>query len=392
MHLLDLAQENDTLLCIGGTVYDPASEDAQMLSLQVQGMFGAFDNRLRARRMMEARVANASRGRAVSPPPTGYVRSTRGQWIKEPDRAVQEAIERIFELYPRLGSLSKVVRDFRDHDRLVPRRVKGRLIWAPCDATLIHSILRNPAYAGDYVFRRRVSKKRAGKVETRLRAPSEWIVFRDHHDAYVPRELWTHIQALLASRRPGWAPLLGKGHALLQGIVRCQVSGCDRLIEDPLLGAQWSGAYRLLYLHPARRVGRQNPSRHGPCPLPRPHGVTPAPTPDHHRPSRRRIDCRDQRVFERAGAARAYRRRLDDAAEDVARFKKLLVNLPADFHHARIDLMRDYDAALARHSDLERQHKAAPATAGSLTTDDVDELVRRTANVREALERTEPDA
>src|SRR5262245_34242276 len=47
INLLEIAAEANTLICIDGHVHDPASEDlSEMLSLQVQGMFGAFDNRL----------------------------------------------------------------------------------------------------------------------------------------------------------------------------------------------------------------------------------------------------------------------------------------------------------------------------------------------------------
>src|SRR5262249_30598163 len=158
-----------------------------------------------------ARVARASRGEAVSPPPTGYIRSGRGRWIKDPDPQVQETISRIFDLYSRLGSLSKVVRYFREHGHEVPRRVGDKVVWGPCDAALVHSVLRNPAHAGDYVFRRRRSKKRAGKVTTRMRPQSEWIVVRDHHEAYIPREFWEHIQTTLASRRREMKRVLGRG-------------------------------------------------------------------------------------------------------------------------------------------------------------------------------------
>src|SRR5437879_1205746 len=90
MHILDLMQETETLFCVNGSVYNPASEDhSQMLALQVQAMFGAFDNELRAGRLMAARVARASRGYAVSPPPTGFIRSARGRWMKDPDPKVQ---------------------------------------------------------------------------------------------------------------------------------------------------------------------------------------------------------------------------------------------------------------------------------------------------------------
>ena len=383
MNLLDAAQETDTLLGVGGSVYDPASEDAQMLSLQVQGMFGAFDNRLRARRMMEARVAKAARGQAVSGPPTGYLRQGRGEWVKDPDRDVQEAIERIFELYPRLGSLSRVVRDFRAHGRHVPRRLKGRVVWGPCDATLIHSILRNPAYAGDYVFRRRVSKKRAGKVQTRLRSRADWIVFPDHHDAYVPREVWNHIQETLAARRPHRMPLLGKGNALLQGILRCNVEGCDRPMRTRYWGRD--GMARTASYTCIRR-GDWGDRTH--------RVVIPALFVDEkvsHELLKQltAIDRAQAQAIvehselERAAAARAQRRRIDDAAAEAARLRKLALNTPGEFAHARMDLMREFDAAVARHHELERQQAAAPSVPVGLRADDVDELVRLTTKARE---------
>src|SRR5882762_4184905 len=187
INLAETAAKTSTLICINGVIYDPASEDlSEMLTLQVQGMFGAFDNRLRAQRMMAARTARARQGVAVSPPPIGYVRSVRGEWIKDPDRAVQDAIVRVFELYPKLGSLGKVVAYFREHGLEFPRRSRGQVRWGPVNAALLHSVLCHPAYLGDYVFLRRQSKKRAGRtgVVVKFRSPEEWIVTHDHHEAY----------------------------------------------------------------------------------------------------------------------------------------------------------------------------------------------------------------
>ena len=55
------------------------------------------------------KLAKAKRGLAVTPPPIGYVRTPDGRWIKDQNRAVQDAVLRVFELYPTLGSLPKVI-------------------------------------------------------------------------------------------------------------------------------------------------------------------------------------------------------------------------------------------------------------------------------------------
>ena len=110
----ELAEDTGTLIYTTGSVHDPASGDlASTLGLQVAGTFGNYDNRLRTRRMREAKVAKATRGQAVSRPPIGYIRTPAGEWTKDPDRAVQDAIVRVFDLYPKLGSLGKVVAYFR---------------------------------------------------------------------------------------------------------------------------------------------------------------------------------------------------------------------------------------------------------------------------------------
>ena len=85
----------------------------------------AFDNRLGAQRLMAARTARARQGIAVSPPPTGYVRSVRGAWIKDPDRSVQDAIQRVFDLDQQLRSLGKVATYFREHSLEFPRGCQG---------------------------------------------------------------------------------------------------------------------------------------------------------------------------------------------------------------------------------------------------------------------------
>jgi DNA invertase Pin-like site-specific DNA recombinase len=383
---LEQLEEMGVLIYTNGSLHNPASGDlAATLGLDIAGTFANFDNRVRVRRMRDAKLAKARRGRAVSPAPIGFLRTPSGDWDMEPNGQVRDAIELVFELYPKLGSLGRVVAYFREHSVEFPRRSRGQLRWGPVDVALLHSVLRNPAYCGDYVFQRRQTKKRpdAAGVIVKFRPPDQWIVKRDHHPAYVPREKWQRIQEMLASRRPTLRPLTGKGSALLQGLLRCGVENCGRWMKTQYWGRD--GVARSATYVCIRQDGWGEPT----------HKVTfPASFIEHAVVERvlqalNSVDdvtaraVIEQAQLERTTLERAQHRQLLDAQEDVQRIRQLLVNLPAQLQHARIDLMSQYDAAARR--QLELKTKLANETAPSLavSTADVQELIQRTKNVRQ---------
>ncbi|PYO00995.1 MAG: hypothetical protein DMD89_06540 [Candidatus Rokuibacteriota bacterium] len=392
---LRTARETGTLICSNGVVCDPASDDVvASLGLEVQALFGAVDNRQRTQRLMAAKTARARNGEAVSPPPIGYVKSVRGQWVKDPDRRVQEAILRVFDLYPQFGSLGKIVNHFRANGWEFPRRVKGNVKWGPVDPATLHRVFHNPAYAGTYAFLRHPSRKRQsnGGVVVKRRSPSDWIVKDDHHEPYVPREVWQQIQDMLAARRPTLRPIVGKGSALLQGLLRCGQCG--------------------------KRMGPQYWSRAGMVRTPKyvclrvdgwgdnTHRVTvPARLMDHavghhvlealtavDREAARTVLERSQ--LERAALERERRRRLEYADEDVERWLRQLLDLSPEHRHAKADLQARYEASLRRREDVKAELAAETVPSISLTPNHVDELVQRTSRVRQlwmAPERTNED-
>src|SRR5438132_10581810 len=78
---LETAEEKRILIYTNGGLHDPASNElATTLGLDIAGTFGNWDNRVRARRMREAKLAKARRGHAVSPAPIGYVRTPDCGW------------------------------------------------------------------------------------------------------------------------------------------------------------------------------------------------------------------------------------------------------------------------------------------------------------------------
>jgi len=374
----EVAQETGTLICKNGVIVD-----AENLGFQVEGVFGSYDNALRTRRFMDARIAKARRGQAVSPAPIGYIRAARGEWIKDPDRAVQDAILRVFDLYPRLASLGKVVTYFREHGLEFPRRSRGQVRWGPVNAALLHSVLCHPAYLGDYVFLRRQSKKRAGRtgVVVKFRSPEEWIVTHDHHEAYVSRDVWQRIHEMLALRRPRLRPLVGKGHALLPGLLRC--GSCGRLMRTYYWGRD--GIARTAKYTCLRQDGWGGPTHRVTFPArfldqALVQQVLEAITAIDDETARGVIE-RSQ--LERATLERAHHRRLLDAEEDVQRARQLLLKLPPELQDARADLMAEYDAAARRHSKIKTQLASETVPSLSVTASDVGALVQRTRNIRQ---------
>lgn len=225
------AKQAGTLIYENGALHDPANDSvAELFGVQLGGLLAWFDNATRVRHFSEARIAKARRGHAVSAPPIGYVSSGKGQWVKDPDPEIQAAVQRVFSLYSQLGSLGKVIKYMRANDLRFPRRTRGDIKWRGLDPAHLHDILRNPAYVGDYVFRRHPVRPTSLKSV----AGREPIVTKDHHEPYVTRAEWQAIADKLAGSRPSFRPIAGKGHALLQGLLRC--GQCQRWLRTQYWG------------------------------------------------------------------------------------------------------------------------------------------------------------
>jgi len=245
--------DNGILLYAGSQLFDGASDDlAQLFGLRVQNLLAWWENQNRAHIMRSARTAKARQGHAVTQPPAGYVKSSvRGKWIKDPDVGVQEAIRRVFDLYLETGSTGNVVRYMRRHNLRLPRRRGAEVSWQLPSRSQIAAILANPNYTGAYVFQRtkRVTNARAASGQRMvLRPQADWVTAPDHHEPYVTQAEWQAIQTALASRRPRVQPPVGRGYALLQGLVRC--SQCKRWLTTRYQArtrADRSASYACMY-------------------------------------------------------------------------------------------------------------------------------------------------
>ena len=193
-------------------------------------------------RLQAGRMSKAKRGELVHHLPTGYVRDDSGDVAFDPDESVTDRITLVFSKFAELGSGSQVLRYFAKQRLKLPRRQTSGLyahdvIWKPPTLAAIHSILKNPAYAGAFAYGRRQTvptKQTPGRPATgRLRHDRKaWLALvKDAYPAYVSWETWEKIQQKITENHRAMQTQMTRkdknrgGKALLARLVRCGKCG-----------------------------------------------------------------------------------------------------------------------------------------------------------------------
>jgi DNA invertase Pin-like site-specific DNA recombinase len=236
-HLVYLCRWTETLIADEHAVYDPADgSDRMVLGLRGQMSELELDNAIH--RMVEARWNKARRGELMTIPPAGYDIDDLHQLVMSGDEAVVHAIRSVFDRFEQLGSARQVFLWWRAQQLRFPvRRASSRshpIVWVDPSYRIILNTLRNPIYAGAYVFgRTRTVRELDPEDPQRLRVRrsrrEDWpVLIREHHAAYVSFEKYLENQERLRSNRmmpqaeqSGAKGPAREGAALLQGLVRC---------------------------------------------------------------------------------------------------------------------------------------------------------------------------
>jgi DNA invertase Pin-like site-specific DNA recombinase/predicted site-specific integrase-resolvase len=231
--LLELARLTDTLLIDDDGVYDLTDVNDRLL-LGLKGSMSEAELHILAGRLHGAKRAAAERGELRFPLPVGYVYD-EGLCVIDPDQEVQAAIADVFAAFRAGGSAFGVVGAFVG--RRFPLRAfggiwAGQLRWGKLTHSRVLGVLRNPCYAGTYVYGRYVIRHRVrpdGTVHTgiRLRPREQWpIVLHGHHEGYIGWDDYLAIEAKLKANctHDGARPPR-EGLALCQGIMFCGSCG-----------------------------------------------------------------------------------------------------------------------------------------------------------------------
>src|SRR6266702_1888803 len=190
-------------------------------------------------RLLQGKLQKARRGELGKPVPTGYLRRPSGEIVLDPDAEVRAVVRPIFDEFDRAGTLHGVLRALAKNKVQIGVRLRtgqdiGQLVWRRPHRGMIADILRNPIYAGAYVYGRRRSdprRQQPGRPATgrsSLVGPDEWqACVHNRLPAYVDWEQYERNQRRLNMNRANAksAGPIRNGSALLQGLVTC--GRCD---------------------------------------------------------------------------------------------------------------------------------------------------------------------
>src|SRR6266567_5274561 len=250
--LLEVCQIFGTLIADEQQVYDLNYLDDQLV-LGIKGTLSVVELKVIRQRLLAGQEAKARRGELFKRLPIGYARDPVGKIVFHPDRRICEAIQLVFAKFRELWSVRQTFQWFRDHDVELPANpIQGtRLIWKIPSQSLIRDILRNPFYAGAYVWGRRpvttlLVDGRLEKRQSAMRPAEECRVFmRDHHVGFIHWATYEENRRMMRRNSVNWEgdesmAAIRAGQGLLVGLLRC--GHCGRKLHVRYWGGRGTHA------------------------------------------------------------------------------------------------------------------------------------------------------
>lgn len=186
--LLDVCGHRDCLIADRDGIYDPGTPNGRLL-LGLKGTISELELHTIRSRMTTGLIAKAERGDLALQLPAGLVRDPSGVVTKDPNIEVQERLL-LFETFLKVRTAAQVMRAFTSRGLALPRRDRhGDLRWQPATVSAVTAMLKNPAYAGAFVYGRTWQKPSQIPGQRPQKSPSrgtDWrIVVRDKYPTYI---------------------------------------------------------------------------------------------------------------------------------------------------------------------------------------------------------------
>jgi DNA invertase Pin-like site-specific DNA recombinase len=238
--LLELCALTKTLVIDEDGCYDPADFNDGLL-LGLKGTMAQAELHFLRARLLGGKLNKAKKGELRCPLAVGLCYDDEGRTILDPDEEVRGAVALVFRLFRETGSAYGVMHQFAQRGLRFPKRAyggawNGKIIWGQLTHARVISMLRNPSYAGMYVFgryqyRREISPE--GEIRKRMQAvamPAWRVSLKGHHEGYITwEEFLENAKRLEKNRTNGEETLLSgparEGSALLQGLLLCGQCG-----------------------------------------------------------------------------------------------------------------------------------------------------------------------
>jgi DNA invertase Pin-like site-specific DNA recombinase len=247
--LLQLCALTQTLVIDEDGCYDPSDFNDGLL-LGLKGTMAQAELHFLRARLLGGKLNKARKGELRFPLPVGYCYDEQAGIIPDPNDEVRGAVELVFRLFHETGSAYAVVQRFFENGLRFPKRAyggawDGQILWGRLTHSRVLSILKNPCYAGMYVFGRYQYRQQitaAGEVRKRMQAVArpDWRVsLKGHHEGYIRWEEFEKNAEHLEKNRTNAEEMMlsgpaREGLALLQGLLLC--GSCGRSLTVRYLG------------------------------------------------------------------------------------------------------------------------------------------------------------
>jgi DNA invertase Pin-like site-specific DNA recombinase len=236
--LLDVCGYMSCLIADRDGIYDPGSPNGRLL-LGLKGQMSEMELHMIRSRLTAGLLNKATRGELALRLPIGLVRDKNGNVQKDPNQEIQSRLSLIFTTFLQEKSATKVLRLFNKQGLLIPRRDHfGDIIWKNPSVAAILSTLKNPAYAGAFVYGRTKTIRPPTRRPMQRNLPmDEWrIRVNDKYPSYISWQTYEKIQATLKDNYAEYDRNKSRGvprpgSALIHGIVYCGECGHKMLVQ-----------------------------------------------------------------------------------------------------------------------------------------------------------------
>jgi excisionase family DNA binding protein len=264
--LLEFCSVMGVLLIDATAVYDSRLVDDRLL-LGMKGTISEMEVANFRARGQAALQQMAERGALVRRVAIGYVKGPDDRIEKTPDARIRSAIELVFSRFSELRTVRQVFLWFDRQQIQLPIAVgpedSSEIVWRHARYHAVHSILKNPLYAGAYVYGRSktvvrlVEGKKQVKRIKRVRREDWAILQRDHHEGYINWDTFESNQRMITENENAASKFVRgsvrSGNALLAGLLRCGHCGAK-------LHAQYPSPYSIRYACSGYRLNGERTS------------------------------------------------------------------------------------------------------------------------------------
>lgn len=238
--LLEICALTNTLILDEDGCYNPKDFNDQLL-LGLKGTMSQAELHFIGARLLGGKVNKAKKGELRFPLPVGYCYDDSGRTVLDADEQVREVVTLLFKIFKEKGSAYAVTHHFANSNLKFPKRAyggvwKGKLIWGQLTLSRVLGVLKNPAYAGTYVYGRyHYNKSLSPQGDLRvkmLKLPqNDWqVTIQEHHEGYITWNDYLENQKRLEQNQTNGIETLlpgpvREGLALLHGLLVCSYCG-----------------------------------------------------------------------------------------------------------------------------------------------------------------------